>query len=152
MSAPLLARLLQDPYLAQKPPKTTGRERYGESYVQRLLADAQSLGVSLTDALATATRFTAECVRRAVDDYCRPMPEWLVVGGGGSLNPTLMQSLRDCLPGCRVLVNEDLGLDGNAKEAVAFALLANEALFASCNNAPSATGAVHPVVMGKISL
>ncbi len=152
VSAPLLARLLQDPYLAQKPPKTTGRERYGESYVQRLLADAQSLGVSLTDALATATRFTAECVRRAVDDYCRPMPEWLVVGGGGSLNPTLMQSLRDCLPSCRVLVNEDLGLDSNAKEAVAFALLANEALFASCNNAPSATGAAHPVVMGKISL
>ena len=50
------------------------------------------------------------------------------------------------------MTNEDMGLDGNAKEAVAFALLADETIFASCNNAPGATGARHPVVMGKISL
>ena len=60
--------------------------------------------------------------------------------------------LRALLPDCRVMTNEDLGLDGNAKEAVAFALLADETIFASCNNAPGATGARHPVVMGKISL
>ena len=88
----------------------------------------------------------------AVERFCSPRPDRLIVGGGGSLNPTLMAHIRDCLPGCQVMVNEELGLDSNAKEAVAFAVLANEALFASCNNAPSATGAAHPVVMGKISL
>lgn len=68
------------------------------------------------------------------------------------MNPTLMGHIRNCLQECQVLVNEDLGFDSNAKEAVAFAILANEALFANCNNAPSATGADSAVVMGKISL
>ena len=76
----------------------------------------------------------------------------MIVGGGGCYNLTLMAHLRALLPDCRVMTNEDLGLDGNAKEAVAFALLADETIFASCNNAPGATGARHPVVMGKISL
>ena len=152
VSQPLLDWMLQDPYLTQRPPKTTGRERYGAVYVSGLLDQAKQLNVSLTDALATATRFTAECIRVAVGQFCSPRPDRLIVGGGGSLNPPLMASIRDCLLGCQVIVNEDLGLDSNAKEAVAFAILANEALFANCNNAPSATGAAHPVVMGKISL
>lgn len=152
LSQELLHWLLKDPYLAEKPPKTTGRERYGAGYVEALLAQANRLGVTAEDTLATATRFTAECIRRAVEDYCSPRPEWLIVGGGGSLNPTLMAHIQKVLPDCRVMVNEDLGLDSNAKEAVAFAILANECLFASCNNAPAATGAAHPVVMGKISL
>lgn len=147
----LLKYMLQDAYLKETPPKTTGRERYGGEYVQDLLAYAAKLNVGLNDVLATATRFTAECIRWAVDEHCTPRPEWLIVGGGGSLNPVLMQHIRDCLPNCRVMVNEELGLDSNAKEAVAFAILANETLFASCNNVPSATGAAHPVVMGKIS-
>lgn len=152
VDARLLEYLLKDPYLQEKPPKTTGRERYGDAYVEALLAQAERLNVGLNDALATATRFTAECIRCAVEEHCQPRPDWLIVGGGGSLNPTLMRHIQDCLPDCRVLVNEDLGLDSNAKEAVAFAILANETLFASCNNVPSATGAAHPVVMGKVSI
>lgn len=152
ISQELLRWMLKDPYLAQRPPKTTGRERYGAGYLEALLKQADRLGVTAEDTLATATRFTAECIRRAVEDYCTPRPEWLIVGGGGSLNPTLMAHIRKVLPDCRVMVNEDLELDSNAKEAVAFAILANECLFASCNNAPAATGAAHPVVMGKISL
>lgn len=148
----LLNKMLEDPYLAQKPPKTTGRERYGAGYVAKLMTDAEAMGIPLIDTLATATRFTAECIRIAVEKHSPVRPDRLIVGGGGSLNPTLMAHIRDCLPLCRVMVNEDLGLDSNAKEAVAFALLANEALFASCNNAPSATGAGHPVVMGKLSI
>ena len=62
------------------------------------------------DALATATRFTAECVRVAIETHCAHRPEKLIVGGGGSLNPTLMAMLGDCLPGVRVLRNEELGL------------------------------------------
>lgn len=63
-----------------------------------------------------------------------------------------MAHLRELLPKCQVLTNEDLGYSSDAKEAVAFAVLANEAVFGVCNNAPSATGARQPVVMGKISL
>lgn len=147
----LLDWMLRDDYLRLPPPKTTGRERYGSGYVKALLDKASALGVSLTDTLATATCFTAACIERGVRDFFPRMPERLIVGGGGARNPTLMGHIRQLLPDTAVLCNEDLGFDGDAKEAVAFAVLANEALCGIANNAPGATGAAHPVVMGKIT-
>ena len=79
-------------------------------------------------------------------------PARLIVGGGGSRNGTLMADIAAALPDVRVLTNEDLGFDGDAKEAVAFAVLANEAIFAQCSSAPGATGARHGAVLGKITL
>jgi anhydro-N-acetylmuramic acid kinase len=152
VNAELLAWMMKDPYLAQKPPKTTGREVYGKAYVDALCAQGELLGVSLQDTLSTATRFTAECIRAAVQNFCPVYPDRLIVGGGGSMNPTLLAHIADCLPGCEVVTNEQLGLDSNSKEAVAFAVLANEALHDRTNNAPGATGASHPVIMGKISM
>ena len=152
VDAGLLAFLMQDPYLQRKPPKTTGREAYGAPYLAALLDYAAAHGVSLLDTLATVTRFTAECIAYGLQRFSPCRPGRMIVGGGGCYNLTLMAHLRALLPDCRVMTNEDLGLDGNAKEAVAFALLADETIFASCNNAPGATGARHPVVMGKISL
>ena len=152
VNAGLLAWMMQDPYLSAPPPKTTGREVYGAAYVDALCAHARTLGVSLRDTLSTATRFTAECIREGVERFCPQRPERLIVGGGGSMNPVLLADIADCLPGCQVLTNEQLGLDSSAKEAVAFAVLANEALYGCANNAPGATGAAHGVVMGKISL
>lgn len=145
----LLEKMLDDPYLAKQPPKTTGREYYGASYVETLLSFGD---YPLTDVLATATRFTAESIALSLRRFAPRMPARLVVGGGGSRNPTLLRFLREALPDCQVQIQEDLGLDSDAKEAVAFAILANEALFGSCNNAPSATGAKHGVVMGRINL
>ena len=145
----LLEWMLRDPYLEKKPPKTTGREYYGKEYVRRLLSRNEG---SLTDVLATATRFTAETIALSLRRFAPRLPARLVVAGGGSRNPTLLRFLQEALPECRVQVQEDLGYDSDAKEAVAFAILANEALFASCNNAPSATGAKHSVVMGRINL
>ena len=152
VNAGLLAWMMQDPYLSAPPPKTTGREVYGAAYVDALCAHARTLSVSLRDTLSTATRFTAECIREGVERFCPQRPERLIVGGGGSMNPVLLAHIADCLPGCQVLTNEQLGLDSSAKEAVAFAVLANEALYGCANNAPGATGAAHGVVMGKISL
>lgn len=151
VSAPLLAWMLDDPYLSKAPPKTTGREYYGEDYTRRLLERAAELGLTLQDALATATRFTAETIALGLRRFSPVWPEELVVGGGGSRNPTLLRYLREGLPGCRVVTNEDLGLNSDAKEAVAFAVLANETLFGQCSNAPAATGARSPVVLGKLS-
>ena len=151
VSEALLAELMKDPYLAVKPPKTTGREYYGNDYVDRIMETAASMGLSGVDTLATVTMFTAKCIAHSADHLCPVRPERLVVGGGGSLNDTLMQDIRICLPDVEVLTNEDLGFDSAAKEAVAFALLANETIHSMCNNAPAATGASHPVIMGKIS-
>ncbi len=152
VSEALLAYLLQtDGYLNLAPPKTTGREYYGEGFVSALWAKGAELGLSGADILATATRYTAETIRLAIGRFCPVRPDLLIVGGGGSRNPVLMAHLAAALPGCQVMTNEGLGLNSDAKEAVAFAVLANEAMAGRCNNAPSATGAAHPVVMGKIS-
>ena len=148
----LLRWMLDDPYLSKKPPKTTGRELYGPVYVDRLMEKAGTLNVAPADLMNTVTQFTAETIAYGLRRFSPQMPQRLIVGGGGSLNRCLMEQLRQVLPECRVMTNEDLGLNSSAKEAVAFAVLANETIFASCNNAPSATGARHPVVMGKISL
>ena len=147
----LLGFLMKDPYLRLPPPKSTGREFYGEAYVDALLAEAGRLSLKDEDILATATRFTAECIRVAVESFCPDRPDEVVVCGGGSLNPTLMAMIRDALP-MPVMRGEDKGLDSEAKEAVAFAVLANECIHGICNNVPSVTGAAHPVVMGKITL
>ena len=151
VSEPLLQWMLRDPYLKKAQPKTTGREAYGSDYVNRLLREAEEYRLLPEDILATATRFTAACVGVAVRDFCAVKPELLVAGGGGCRNATLMDDLRQEL-GVPVLTNEDLGLDSDAKEAVAFAVLANECIHGNPNNLPSVTGAGHPVVMGKISL
>ncbi len=145
----MLAWMLEDPYLDKVPPKTTGREYFGKEYVEKLLAFGD---YPLADILTTATAFTAQSIALSLRRFAPRLPARLVVGGGGSRNPTLLTFLQDALPECKVQIQEDLGLDSDAKEAVAFALLANEALFGICNNAPSATGARHGVVMGRINL
>ena len=145
----MLAWMLEDPYLAKEPPKTTGREYFGREYVEKLLAFGD---YPLADILTAATAFTAESIALSLRRFAPRLPARLVVGGGGSRNPTLLRFHQEALPECRVQIQEDLGLDSDAKEAVAFAILANEALFGICNNAPSATGAKHGVVMGRINL
>ena len=145
----LLKWMLEDPYLDRQPPKTTGREYYGAEYVERLLSVGD---YPLVDVLATATDFTAQTIALSLRRFAPRLPQRLVVAGGGSRNPTLLQFLQNALPEVQVQTQEDLGMDSDAKEAVAFAILANEALFGICNNAPSATGAKHGVVMGRINL
>ena len=146
----LLQWMLDDPFLRKAPPKTTGREMYGEPYVDRLLTQARSYGLGDCDILATVTWFTAECVAIALERCCPERPERLIVGGGGAHNLTLMRDLKERLP-IPVLTNEDIGFDSDAKEAIAFAILANECLHGQSNNVPRVTGAAHPVVMGKIT-
>lgn len=147
----LLSFLMDDPYLSLSPPKTTGREYYNRDYVENILSRARGYGLSDRDIAATVTRYTAETVRVGIERFCPVVPARLVVGGGGSHNPALMGFLARALPDTEVVTNEDIGFDSDAKEALAFAVLANEALHCITNNAPSATGASHPVVMGKLS-
>ena len=141
----LLSFLLDDPYLKKEPPKTTGREYYGEEYINRLLKMAE--GISKEDILRTVTALTAECVNIAINSFFPFKPEEILVGGGGASNSTMMEELNK-RTGILSVKNEF----SDAKEAIAFAILANERLNNIPNNAPRSTGANEPVVMGKVVL
>jgi len=143
----LLRKLMAHPYLPLPPPKTTGREAFGADFVLPILRGKGS--TSTNDVLATLTAFTAHSIRRAVDDFVLPRrrPTELLVSGGGVHNPVLMGHLRRLLPGIGIRVLDQ----PDAKEALLFAVLANETMHGNPNNLPGATGARWPVVLGKIS-
>ncbi|MBO7744642.1 anhydro-N-acetylmuramic acid kinase [Paenibacillus sp. MWE-103] len=151
----LLERLRREPYYARPLPKSTGRERFGAAYVEELLADARGRGMADADLVATVTMLTAWSIGDAYRRFVLPkrVADVMLVGGGGSYNPALIGFLKEELAphGVRVLVQEDVGGSSDAKEAVAFALLADYAIARRTNNLPSVTGAARPVVMGKIS-
>ena len=152
--------LLRDPYFAAAPPKSCGREQFGEAYTTHFLALCRSAHASNADIIATATALTAASI---FDSYRRfvwthlgqraPLAttEFLVAGGGAK-NPTLMRMLADGLTplGVRVRATDELGVPAQAKEAVAFALLAWLTWHRLPGNLPAATGASRPVVLGKI--
>lgn len=152
----LLAMLQQDPYYAMPLPKTTGRELFGVQYVEKILDYQRAHGLSDADVLATVTDLTAWSI---VDGYARyVLPKRqaaeLVVGGGGSYNATLLGFLRTRFApyGVQVRTQEDLGWSSDAKEAVAFAIMADCCVREKPNVLPSVTGAKAAAVMGKISL
>jgi len=147
----LLRKLLDHPYLKQPLPKTTGREVFGTDFVLPLLrAKGNNRAV---DVLATLTAFSAHAVKRAFTDFIAPRlraPE-IIVSGGGVHNLTLMSHLRRLFRKERIIPLGELGMDPDAKEAVIFAVLANETIHGVPNNVPGATGARWPTVLGKIS-
>jgi anhydro-N-acetylmuramic acid kinase len=148
----LLARLLDDEYLRQPPPKSTGRERYGRGFVRELVE--REAGVDPFDLLATCVAFTAESIAAAYRRFVLPRAavEEVVVSGGGAHNRTLMAHLARALAPLPVREFSDDGVAPDAKEAVAFAVLAVEAVHAAPANVPSATGALRPAILGKICL
>ncbi|RME71482.1 MAG: anhydro-N-acetylmuramic acid kinase [Planctomycetota bacterium] len=147
---PLLRELLAHPYLAAPPPKSTGRETFGAALAERLIARHDER--RLIDLLATVVRFTADSIADAYERYILPRyaVDEVVVSGGGVHNATLMRRLAERLAPLPVRTLEDLGLSSDAKEAVAFAILANETIAGHAANLPAATGAARPVVLGKI--
>lgn len=147
----LLASLLAHPFLASPPPKSTGREAFGQGFLAPLLARYRGRE---GDLLATLTRFTAEAIHVGYERWIVPRVrvDELIVSGGGLHNRTLMGHLADCFAPLPVRSLAELGWDPDAKEAIAFAVLANEALFGHPGNLPAATGAVGPRVLGKIVL
>ncbi|NMB02842.1 MAG: anhydro-N-acetylmuramic acid kinase [Firmicutes bacterium] len=143
----LLANLLAHPYFAEDPPKTTGREVFGKQFSQDLV---KNCSLAPADLVATVTAFTAHSIadqyERFIFPYCSL--NQVIVGGGGSYNPTLLSWLRELLQ-IPVVTHEDVGISGDAKEAIAFAFLAQATLRRQVNNVPEATGA-QPGVLGKV--
>jgi anhydro-N-acetylmuramic acid kinase len=160
----VVAKLARAPFFRQKPPRTAGREEFGREYVDRFLQVCR--GPSKPDVVATATALTARSIADAVQRFVLPrfvVPRTaarrkqagrqMIVSGGGAKNPTLMAMLRDAVTplGFKLHFSDEFGLPAQAKEAVAFALLAHETWHRRPSNVPSATGAKRAAILGKIS-
>ncbi|MCW5964730.1 MAG: anhydro-N-acetylmuramic acid kinase [Bryobacterales bacterium] len=140
---------LARPYYAMQPPKSAGREEYGDVFVERL----QATGASLEDLLATAALLTARSIALGVNRFVAPrmIPGELLVSGGGRHNAYLMELLAQELPGLSIESTDRFHLPVDFKEAIAFAVLAHATWRGLPSNVPAATGARHPAVLGKIT-
>ncbi len=172
----LLDELLRDPYLKQAPPKSTGREYYGVAYVKKLLTLGKKHHAKPNDLIRTATIFTALSIVDALNRFVLPKHKihQLIVSGGGAQNPLLFVQLSAPLGAqtsalvraryivplsskmktssrIEVLPSSQLNVPTDAKESLAFALLAYETFHQRPSNIPSATGARGPAILGKIS-
>ncbi|MDZ4805878.1 MAG: anhydro-N-acetylmuramic acid kinase [Candidatus Eisenbacteria bacterium] len=156
--AELLAVMMKHPYLALRPPKSCGREEFGAAYVDWLVDEARRRHLSSDTTLSTGTSFTARSVAEAVARYLPTgfVPDEVLVSGGGVHNREMLKRVGTELEraigrAIPVTTTADHGLDPDAKEALAFALLANESIHGGAGNVPSATGARRAVVLGSFT-
>lgn len=147
----LLYALLDDPFFSLPLPKTTGPEKFNLEYLEAAMERSATLTLPMPDVMATLNTFTATAIASAIKKVCDTVqPATLFCSGGGTHNKTLISSLQTLLPFCRFEDTGALGIDPDAKEAVLFALLANECVAGTIAEA-GGTGFI-PVKMGKISL
>jgi anhydro-N-acetylmuramic acid kinase len=145
----LLERLRGDEYFKRPPPKSTGREKFGERrYLKPFFAPA----LTPADAMATANALTAATIAQSVHQFVAPKMgvDEVIASGGGTSNPELMARLRELLSPALLRASGDYGIDSDAKEAIAFAVLAYESFHRRPANLPAASGARRPCVLGKI--
>ncbi|MFL6442864.1 MAG: anhydro-N-acetylmuramic acid kinase [Candidatus Sulfotelmatobacter sp.] len=152
---PLLTRLLANPFFSAKPPKTAGREEFGRDFVREFLGLCGR--ARKQDVVATATALTARSIADAINRFVlrksKDSFQELILSGGGAKNATLVGMLKENLAPSGVVVrfSDEFGLPSEAKEAIAFAVLAYETWHQRPSNIPSATGAKRPAILGKIS-
>lgn len=157
LEAPLVAAL-QHPYFRLVPPKSAGREEFGKVFVEQFLRNCRKSKAKPEDVITTATALTAESITRAFSQFVQSKLHSGIaidyfVSGGGAKNPTLIKMLRQKLEplGCRLMQTSAAGIPVDAKEAVAFALLAYYTWHHRPANVPSATGAKRPAILGQIT-
>ena len=144
----LLKRWIEHPYFKRNPPKSTGREEFGELFVRRILAEAASL--PLEDLAATVSALTADSIALGLTEFFSCADE-MIAAGGGTHNLFIMERIQKALPAVRIHSSSEYGIPVDAREAVAFAILGDLTLKGQPGNLPSATGAERPVILGKIS-
>src|SRR3984893_9882577 len=168
----LLDELMRDPYLKLAPPKSTGREYYGRTYLEKILRLGRHHKAKPNDLIRAATIFTVLSILDALNRFVLPETKihQLIISGGGAKNPLILAQLSAALSVSRatdivgarfsasqrsaqieILPSSALGLHENAKESFAFALMAYETFHQRPSNVPSATGASRPAILGKIS-
>jgi anhydro-N-acetylmuramic acid kinase len=160
--APALSTALRNPYFELKPPRTAGREHFGREYAAKFLTACRRHSNKPDDAIATATALTAETITASYKRFVLPKMRGgdnnmsrvdYIVSGGGARNHTLMAMLAQRLEpmGCELAASDDFGLPVEAKEAVAFALLAWQTWHRLPGNLPAATGAKHQAILGQVT-
>jgi anhydro-N-acetylmuramic acid kinase len=153
VSGELFEELMEQPFLHAPPPKTTGRELFGAQFGEQVWHTAQARRLPAEDVVATLTMFTAFSIAQAYRNFLPSMPDEVIVSGGGARNPTLLRMLREQLePHSRVLLSDEVGIPSEAKEALAFALLAYETAHGRPSNLPAATGARRAVILGDVTV
>lgn len=154
VSHELLQHLLTHSYFARPLPKSTGREEFGAEFIAELIERAQALRLQHEDMLATATALTAESIWRGAKllEQSHGAIEELIVSGGGGHNRTLMRMLQEKFSSAKISTTAAHGVPSDAKEAMLFALLANETISGNAGNVPAVTGATDATILGKICL
>jgi len=150
----LLDKLMQHPYIHRKPPKTTGREVFGNHYVKQVLQQAEKLRISPEDLTTTVTAFTAASIALNFKKYILPKVkiDEILLCGGGSYNKTLIKHIENYLPDIKIGTVEKCDIPIGAREVVCVAIIANETMLGQPGNVPNATGASKRVIMGSINL
>lgn len=148
----LLASLLEDDWFQRPPPKSTGREAFGSAYAQALADRGSAAGLSPRDLVATAAALTADSIASACTRFLERSLDRILVSGGGARNPAMLDRLARRMGGVPVESTAVVGLDPDAKEAVAFAVLAHETLAGVATGMPRVTGASRSAILGKICL
>ncbi len=147
----LIDEWLKHPFFHQSPPKTTGREMFGHTYAMECLAACGEHELSDNDCIATLTELTVQTIADYITRFItgQSLIDVLYVSGGGVHNQTIMRRLDELLADTSVELVDNSGISADAKEAIAFAILANETLHGNAGNLPSATGASVRKVLGK---
>lgn len=143
----LLAALLAHPYLARTPPRSTDRRTFGPHVVEAARRGHPDLAAA--DLIRTFVRFTADSIAGALQRFAPPVDE-VLVGGGGASNPVLMEDLDAALRPVPVRTTDAAGVPSKAREAMAFAILADATVRGIPGNVPAVTGAARPVILGKV--
>jgi anhydro-N-acetylmuramic acid kinase len=148
--APLVSKWLAQDYFRVAPPKSTGRELFGAEYLQACMADATAERLSDADLLATLTDFTASSIADSYHRFLPRLPDRVLLCGGGSRNLYLHDRLQHHLPQIEIATTDDAGVNGDYKEAIAFAVLAYWREREIPGNLPTATGAKQAVLLGDV--
>ncbi len=146
----LVEQWLKQDFFQQPPPKSTGRELFGQDYLQQCLTAAQPYHLSEADLLATLTELTTASIEQSYRQFLPQMPDQVLLCGGGSDNLFLKQSLQKRLNPIPVMTTSEVGMDANFKEAIAFAVLAYWRSQGIVGNLPEVTGAKTAVLLGEI--
>ena len=144
----LKSLLSKDPFIMRPPPKSTGLESYGDEFVTELI---RNFGTPSPDFLATMCEFAAKSISKGLEISSVSQSLVVVAAGGGSQNAFLMERIRENISPRELKVSDEFGVPWYAREAMAFALFANDALFSHQTSLPKVTGASKGVTLGKLS-
>ncbi|MEN9871092.1 MAG: hypothetical protein RLZZ171_2080 [Cyanobacteriota bacterium] len=148
----LVAQWLQQDFFQQSPPKSTGRELFGKDYLAQCWQEMDELSLTESDRLATLTELTVASIVHSYRQFLPQMPDEVLLCGGGSRNSYLRQRLQAELTSAHIGTTDEVGINGDFKEAIAFAVLAYWRVKSIPGNLPQVTGAAKPVLLGDVHL